>query len=239
MKKLMVMMMTLCILAVAAPAFASLDDTRETIGQTYGDYRLVIDSDNQPWTKEQWEKSGYKKAQADTYTYRFRREDVGIGMDVKYEGDKPGSFVRMQRFTPDMPFQIKDLQKMFPEIYSLVSTPQAIVFATHNELSRNLVEKNSPVTLGVAVKKELAAERKGYFMLLAFNVQDEGRLIKDEKYIDANTYIREFTIERTYLSVLKDNLNGDWKQIKNFFVPSMTEKPATPPTKSSGKPAGK
>lgn len=220
MKKLF-LIVAMCMLTVVAPttALASLEDTRATIAQQYGDYRLVIDSDNQPWTKEQWEKSGYKKAQADTFTYRFRREDVGIGMDVKYEGDKQESYVRMQRFTPDMPVQIKDFRKMFPEVYAIVSSPNAIVFATYKELSRNLMEKNSPVTLGVAFKKELSNERKGYFMLLAFNVQDEGRLIKDAKFIDENTYIREFTIERTYLSVLKENLTVDWKQTKNFFVP--------------------
>ena len=153
-------------------------------------------------------------------------------MDVKYEGDKPGSFVRMQRFTPDMPFQIKDFKTMFPEIYPFLSSPQTIVFATYKELSRNLMEKNSPVTLGAAFKKELTAERKGYFMLFAFNVQDEGRLIKDAKYIDENTYIREFTIERTYLSVLKDNLTTEWKQTKNFFAPGVTPE-------NTDKPAGK
>ena len=234
MKKYMGCLLVLLMLSFAATAFANLEDTRETIAQTYGDYRLVIDTDNQPWTKEQWEKSGHKKAQADTYTYRFRRADIGIGMDVKYESDKPGAFVRMQRFTPDMPFQIKDFQTMFPEIFPLVSSPQTVVFATYKELTRNLAEKNSPVTLGVAVRKELGAERKGYFALLAFNVQDEGRLIKDPKYIDENTYIREFTIERTYLSVLKDNLHGDWKEIKNYFAPNV-KKEADPTEKKGGK----
>lgn len=237
MKKLIFLLTVICVLTVAVPVFANLDDTRETIAQRYGDYRLVIDSDNQPWTKEQWEKSGYKKAQADTFTYRFRRDDIGIGMDVKYEGDKPTSYVRMQRFTPDMPFQIKDFQKMFPEIYPLVSSSQSVVFTTYAELSRNLIEKNSPVKLGAAVKKDLSAERKGYFTLLAFSIQDEGRLVKDPKYIDENTYIREFIIERTYLSVLKDNLNADWQQTKNFFIP--TEKPAVPPAKPGGKPGSK
>ena len=47
MKKICSLLMLLAIMAVAAPAFASLDDTRETIAQTYGDFRLVIDSDNQ------------------------------------------------------------------------------------------------------------------------------------------------------------------------------------------------
>ena len=116
-----------------------------------------------------------------------------------------------------MPFQIKDFKKMFPEIYPLVSSAQSVVFATYKEVSRNLLEKNSPVTLGVAVKKEPTAERKSYFTLLAFNVQDEGRLVKDPKYIDGNTYIREFTIERTIRMVVFENLNGDWKEIKNFF----------------------
>lgn len=233
MKKLILAGLALCILLTGSPAFAGLGDTRETIGQQYGDYRLVLDTDNQPWTKEQWEKSGYKKAQADTYTYRFRRADIGIGLDVKYEGDKPGSFVRMQRFTPDMPFQIKDFQKMFPELYPLVSSADSVVFATYKELTRNLMEKNSPVSMGVAVKTDLGGSRKGYFTLLAFNVQDEGRLIKDAKYIDANTYIREFTIERTYLSVLKDNLNGEWQEMQNFFVPNA--KPSTSPAKPAAK----
>lgn len=232
MKKFLGCLIVLLVMSLASSAMANLEDTRETIAQTYGDYRLVIDTDNQPWTKEQWEKSGHKKAQADTYTYRFRRADIGIGMDVKYEGNKDGSFVRMQRFTPDMPFQIKDFQTMFPEIYPLVSSPQTVVFATYKELTRNLAEKNSPVTLGVAVRRELSADRKGYFALLAFNVQDEGRLIKDPKYIDENTYIREFTIERTYLSVLKDNLHGDWKEIKNYFAPNV--KKESDPTEKKG-----
>ena len=145
----------------------------------------------------------------------------------------------MQRVTPDMPFQIKDFQKLFPELYPLVSSSETVVFATYKELSRNLMEKNSPVTMGVAVKTDLGGSRKGYFTLLAFNVQDEGRLIKDAKYIDANTYIREFTIERTYLSVLKDNLNGEWTEMTNYFLPN--PKPMTPPAKKGGKskPAGK
>lgn len=218
MKKLFLGLTMLLIWAVTAPVLANLDDTRETIAQRYGEYRLVIDKDNQPWTKEQWEKSGYKKARPDTYTYRFRREDLGIGLDVKFEGDKPGSFVQMQRFTPDMPFQIKDFQKLFPEIYPLLASPHSIAFSASQALSLNFMEQSSPVTLGVAMKKDLGGERKGYFSLLAFNIQDEGRLIKDAKFIDENTYVREFTIEKTYLSVLKDNMPGEWQEIKNYFV---------------------
>ena len=237
MKKVLLLGMVFSILMMGTPVFAGLQDTRDTIAQQYGEYRLVIDSDNQPWTKEQWEKSGYKKARADTYTYRFRRDDIGIGMDVKYEGDKPGSFVYMQRFTPDMPFQIKDFQKMFPELYPLVSSSETVVFATYKELTRNMMERNSPVTMGAAVKTDLGGNRKGYFTLLAFNVQDEGRLVKDPKYIDENTYIREFTIERTYLSILKDNLHGDWTEIKNYFLP--LEKRGGPLGKPVAKPSGK
>lgn len=219
MKKLMAILLATFILAVAAPVLANLDDTKETITQKYGDYSIIIDTDNQLWTKEQWEKSGYKKAQADTYVYRIRRNEVGVQMDVKYEGDKPTSYVRIQRFTPDIPFQIKDFKTFFPEIHPLLISSQSVAFATYKELTRNLLEKNSPVTMGIAHKKEPSADRKAYFSLIAFNVQDEGRLVKDPKYIDENTYIREFVIERTYQSLLKDNLNGDWKEIKNFFNP--------------------
>ena len=68
MKKLFSILMALTVWIIALPVMANLDDTKVTIAQKYGDFRLVIDNDNQPWTKEQWEKSGYKKAQADTYT---------------------------------------------------------------------------------------------------------------------------------------------------------------------------
>ena len=131
-----------------------------------------------------------------------------------------------------MPFQIKDFKKMFPEIYVLLDTPQTVVFTTYKELSRNLMEKNSPVTLGVAVKKDPSPERKDHFTLMAFNVQDEGRLIKDPKFIDENTYIREFTIERTYLATLKDNLNEDWKPAKNYFAPQAPPVTQTKPAKT-------
>ena len=233
MRKLCSMLLALTVWVIAIPALANLDDTKVTIGQKYGDYRLVIDTDNQPWTKEQWEKSGYKKAQADTYTYRFRREDIGIGLDVKYENDKPDSFVRMQRFTPDVPIQIKDFKKMFPEVHVLLDSPDTVVFTTYKELTRNLAEKNSPVTLGAAYKKDPSPDRKGHFTLLAFNIQDEGRLVKDPKFIDENTYIREFTIERTYVSVLKDNLSADWKPAKNYFAPGSA--PPDKPAKSTKK----
>lgn len=237
MKKLFAMLMALSVWLIAIPALANLDDTKMTIAQKYGDYRLVIDTDNQPWTKEQWEKSGQKKAQADTYTYRFRREDIGINLDVKYENDRADSFVRMQRFTPDLPFQIKDFKKMFPEIHVLLSDSETVVFTTYKDLSRNLMEKNSPVTLGAAYKKDPSPERKGHFTLMAFNIQDEGRLIKDPKYIDENTYIREFTLERTYMAVLKDNLTVEWKPAPNYFSPS--SQPATPTKSDKTKKSGK
>jgi hypothetical protein len=40
MKKLFSVLVMLVVWHVAAPVFASLDDTRETIAQRYGDYRL-------------------------------------------------------------------------------------------------------------------------------------------------------------------------------------------------------
>lgn len=229
MKKLMATLLALCILMVAAPVLANLDDTRETIAQKYGEFGIIIDTDNQLWTKEQWEKSGYKKAQADTYVYRIRRGEIGMQMDVKYDGSKPTSFVRIQRFTPDIPFQIKDFQALFPEIYPILVTPQSVAFASYKDVSKNLLEKNSPVTMGVAVKKEPTSDRKSYYTLVAFNVQDEGRFVKDPKFIDENTFIREFVIELTYAATIKDNLGGDWKEIKNYFNPQAVAPPVTKP----------
>jgi hypothetical protein len=201
-------------------AFASLNDNKAAMQTQYGDYRLIIDSDNQLWTKAEWETKGYKKAKAASYMHSFSRQGLRIQMEVLYDNDKPDSLVRIQRFTPDMAIKLKDFKAYFPEVYTLITDPKAQVFATHNSLSRHFQELQSPVRMGVLIKELLGGKNGSYYSLLAFNIQDQGRLVKDIDLIDEDTYIREFTIERTYRTTVHDAMDSgkpEWKIIKNHF----------------------
>ncbi|GMB01932.1 hypothetical protein [Pelosinus sp. IPA-1] len=198
-------------------AFASLDDTKLTIEKQYGDYRLLIDSDNQLWTKADWEARGSKKAKAASYRYSFSRQGIGVQMEVMYANNKPDALVVAQRFTPDMPITIKEMKKYFPEVYALTKAPKANFFATYSSISRNFQEGQSPVSMGVLIRE---LTNGNYYSLLAFNVQDEGRLLKNIEYISEDTYIREFTIERASRTTVHDAMDTskpDWQPIKNYF----------------------
>lgn len=220
MRKIVVMLIFSALVMTSSVVFASLDDTQITIQKQYGDYRLIIDSDNQLWTKADWEVKGKKRAKVASYLYSFSRQGLRIQMDVLYDGDKPDSLVRAQRFTPDTPIKLKEFKLYFPEVYALVTLPKAQVFATYSPLSRHFQELQSPVRMGVLVK-ELSDNKKGsYYPLLAFNVQDEGRLINNMEYINEDTYIREFTIERTSRTMVHSSMESskpEWKIIKNNF----------------------
>jgi len=215
MKKIMLLICSMLFL-FSSVAFASLDDTKLSIEKQYGDYRLLIDSDNQLWTKADWEAKGSKRAKAAAYRYSFYRQGIGVQMEVMYANNKPDALVVAQRFTPDMPITIKEMKKYFPEVYALTKAPKANFFATYNSLSRNFQEGESPVAMGVLIR-ELS---NGYYPLLAFNIQDQGRLIKNIEYISEDTYIREFTIERASRTTVHDAMdtsNPDWQPIKNYF----------------------
>ncbi|MDF2633773.1 MAG: hypothetical protein K0R78_647 [Pelosinus sp.] len=217
MRKIIVMLVFSMLLMLSSVAFASLDDNKISIQQQYGDYRLLIDSDNQLWTKADWEAKGSKKAKASSYQYSFSRQGIGVQMEVMYANNKPDAKVVAQRFTPNMPITIKELKLYFPEVYALTKAPKANFFATYNSLSRNFQEGQSPVSMGVLIRE---LSDGNYYSLIAFNIQDEGRLIKEIEYINEDTYIREFTIERASRTTVHDNMdtsNPDWKPIKNYF----------------------
>lgn len=220
MRRIITMLIFSVLVMTSSAAFAGLDDTKITIEQQYGDYRLIIDSDNQLWTKTDWEVKGKKRAKAASYLYTFKRQGLGIQMDVLYESDKAGAFVRTQRFTPDAPIKVRELKLYFPEVYALVTLPKAQVFATYKPLSRHFQELESPVRMGVLVK-ELSDPKKGsYYPLLTFNVQDEGRLVNNIEYLNEDTYIREFTIERTSRTIVHSAMESskpEWQIIKNNF----------------------
>lgn len=217
MRKIITMLVFSMLLLLSSVAFANLDDNKISIQQQYGDYRLLIDSDNQLWTKADWEGKGSKKAKAASYRYSFSRQGIGVQMEVMYANNKPDAVVVAQRFTPDMPITIKEFKLYFPEVYALTKAPKANFFATYGSLSRNFQEGQSPVSMGVLIRE---LSNGNYYSLIAFNIQDEGRLIKEIEYINEDTYIREFTIERASRTTVHDAMDTskpDWQPIKNYF----------------------
>jgi hypothetical protein len=216
MKKWLTVLLAGAILATNAVAFANLDDTRATIASKYGDYRLVIDTDNQPWTKDEWDTKGVQRAKASAYMHSYLTNGLRVQVEVMYDSTKPDSFVRAQRFTPDMAIKVKDFKTYFPEIYPLLVGPKTEAIATYKDITRNFQEQKSPVTMGIVLRTP-APGKGNYYTLIAFNIQDEGRFVKDAKYITDDTYIREFTIEKVLRIDVDENLGRDWDYINNYF----------------------
>jgi len=216
MKKWLTVLLAGTILASSTVAFANLDDTRATVAAKYGDYRLVIDTDNQPWAKEEWDTRGQQRAKAASYMHSYQSNGLRVQVEVMYDSNKPNSYVRAQRFTPDMAIKVKDFKTYFPEVYALLVGPKAEAFTTYKDLTRNFQEQKSPVTMGVVIQSPAPGKSSAY-TLVAFNIQDEGRFIKDPKYINEDTYIREFTIEQIFRMDVGENLGKDWAYQKNYF----------------------
>ena len=220
MRKIVTVFVFSLLVLISSVAFANLNESREITEKQYGDYRLIIDSDNQLWAKADWETKGYTRAKAAAYIHSFTRQGLRIQMEVAYDSDKPNAVVTVQHFTPDTAIKIKDFKLYFPEVYAAMTLPKAQMFATTRPLSRNFQELQSPVRMGVFIK-ELVESKKGiYYPLFAFNIQDEGRLVKDIKFIDEDTYIREFSIEGASRMTFHDATelsNPEWKSIKSYF----------------------
>lgn len=218
MKKSVALLLFLSCLLVAQTAFAGLDDRRSDITAKVGEYRMVLDDNGRIWTKADWEKGGGKET-ASTYIYKYTVKDLSVQMDVQYENNigKKDPYVRTQRFTPDWSIQVKDLKTYFPEIYALVTAPEAMVFTTREKLTRNFLDEVSPVTLGVMVAKE-PVSLKGKYVLIGFNVRGEGTLIKDPKLINGDTYITEIVLEWIYKRSKNDStVPSDWKWQNSVF----------------------
>ena len=227
MKKISVMttvftLLAVCLLVLPPVAQANLDDTRATIAAQYGDYRLVIDTDNQKWTKDQWETKGKLRAKASSYTYRFRRGDMGFDMVVEYDGDLPNANVKSQRFIPDVSFQVKEFKTYFPEIQKVMVLPDTTLFGVVGPLTNNFKDLLSPVAMGAVVRGVPADQKTAQCQLVAFNAMGQGEFLKELKFISADTYIREFVIERVSRMIaqerLKSKANGDWRPIDNYFA---------------------
>jgi hypothetical protein len=211
-------MLGLLFMMSSGVAFASLQDNRAAVAAQYGDYHFVIDTDNQLWTKADWDAKGYKSAKPSTYVYFTERQGLRFEVDVAYDGNKPDSLVKVERFTPDMPIHIKDFKSYFPELYPLLTAKHAIPFGTYDAPSQYFQDPESPAFLGVVDKDFLVKD--SYYTLFAFNIENEGRLVKSIDEIDGNTYIREFTIERASRTDLTENMdtaNPSWRTIQNYF----------------------
>jgi hypothetical protein len=192
MKKTIALLLLISCLFVAQTAFAGLDDKRSDIVAKYGEYRMVLDDKGRIWTKADWESGG--KEVANTYIYYYMAKDVKVQLDVQYDKQKD-PYVYAQRFTPDWAIQIKELKVYFPEIYAMVTSPEAKVFTTGEKLTKNFLDEKSPVTLGVMVAKEPKSV-PGMYTLISFNIKGEGTLIKNPKLINGDTYISEIVVER-------------------------------------------
>lgn len=214
MKKIIAGTLAVLLLSSGA-ALAGLDDDRKSIAASYGDYRLVIDTDNQLWAAAEWEARGKERAKAASYMYSFAREGLRTQMEVRFVNN---GLVQAQRFTPDAAVKIKDFKLYYPEVYRLITSAKAEAFVSNAQVTSQFQERQSPLTMGVVVKEMPVGHKGSYYSLLAFNIQDEGRLIKNSRFIDENTEIREFTIERTYRTTVNDAFDsGEWEPLKNFF----------------------
>jgi hypothetical protein len=70
-----------------------------------------------------------------------------------------------------------------------------------------------------AMVKESPTMGQAYYMLVAFNIVQEGRVVKNIEQINSDTLIREFTMERVSRSEADDKLqaNSGWTPIANYF----------------------
>lgn len=218
MKKYVVLTLLLLVVTVAGTAFAAVGDNRSDTATLYGEYRIVIDTDNQPWTKLDWEGSGHKYAKESTMWHQFWRNGQGFQMVVAYEADKPDSVVQIQRFTPQSPFKLSDLKTLFPEVYKHIASPKTVTFATDQQITAHFVETKPEIMLGAMVK-ESPTMGQAYYMLVAFNIVQEGRVVKNIEQINSDTLIREFTMERVSRAEADDKLqaNSGWTPIANYF----------------------
>ncbi|MDT8902650.1 hypothetical protein [Anaeroselena agilis] len=217
MKKTVALLVLVSCLFIAQTAFAGLDDKRSDIVAKFGEYRMVLDDNGRIWTKADWETGG--KEVASTYIYYYMAKDVKVQLDVMYaekKGDK-NPYVRAQRFTPDWAIQLKELKVYFPEVYALVTSPEAHVFTTREKLTKNFLDEKSPVTLGVMVAKEPQSV-PGMYTLVSFNIKGEGTYIKDPKAINGDTYISEIVVERTLKrNTVDPNDTKNWSFQENVF----------------------
>ncbi len=219
MKRFVIFTLLLLLATSMGTAFAAVGDSRSDTAALYGEYRIVIDDDNQLWTKLDWETSGHKYAKEATLWHQFWRNEQGFQMVVAYESNKPDAVVQIQRFTPQNAFRVSEMKTLFPEIQELLTQPNTVIFATDQQITKHFFESKPEVILGAVIKEAPTADRQSYYTLISFNVVQEGRVIKKAEQINQDTLIREFVMERVLKSDVEDKLQGrsEWTAIPNHF----------------------
>lgn len=204
------------LLAVMPAADASPGDSKEKVAAQYGEYRVVNDSEGRQWAKADWESRG-KGAVAESYVHYFSRQDTKVTTVVAYQGGR----VAQQYFTLDMPITISQFKAYFPEVYALLTDAKAKVFVAKSaERNGKFYEEHNPISFAAVIEKDASPQEAGYYTLISFNIRDNGRLVKDAQYIDGNTAIVEFIMEKFPASDARDKLyiTESWKPVKNYFL---------------------
>lgn len=219
MRKFVIFILSLLLVTTMGTAFAAVGHSRSDTAALYGEYRIVIDDDNQLWTKLDWETSGHKYAKEATLWHQFWRNQQGFQMVVAYETNKPDALVQIQRFTPQNSFKLSELKTLFPEIHQLLMQSNTVVFATDQQITKHFFESKPEIILGAVIKEAPAADRQAYYTLISFNVVQEGRVVKHIEQINPDTLIREFVMERVLKSDVENKLQGrsEWTVIPNHF----------------------
>ncbi|MDF2502327.1 MAG: hypothetical protein K0Q77_3041 [Anaerosporomusa subterranea] len=219
MKKFVVFTLLLLMATTMGTAFAAVGNSRSDTAALYGEYRIVVDADNQLWTKLDWEQSGHKYAKEATLWHQFWRNEQGFQMVAAYETGKPDSVVQIQRFTPQSPFKLSEVKTLFPEIHKLLMSPKTVIFATDQQITSHFVESKPEIILGAVIKEAPTADRQAYYTLVSFNVVQEGRVVKHIDQINADTLIREFVMERVSKADVDNKLQerSGWTVIPNHF----------------------
>lgn len=219
MKKRMMGLVLAVLVAATSTTFAAVGDSRERTAELYGEYRLLIDTDNQLWTRDEWETAGHRREKEATLWHQFWRKDQGFQMVVAYENNKPDSTVQIQRISPDNAFPVSELKNLFPEIHKQLMAPSTVVFGTEQMTTRHFAGSKPQVVLGAIFRESASGEKSNFYTLVSFNIVREGRIVKDIKQINEQTLIREFVMERVPKLNIDKKLQerGNWEIIPNYF----------------------
>jgi hypothetical protein len=211
--------MVLITLFSANPAgYASPGDSQEKIAALYGDYRLAVDTTGKLWSKADWEAIGKKTGVPDKLIYYFSSGGMHITTTVRYQGKGQ---VTVQHFQPDMSITIKEFKDYFPEVVELITCPEAQVFTTNDStINQRFQEAMNPVGFGVVIQKNVSPKESGVYTLISFNVRDNGRIIRDIRFMDDKMTIVEFTMEKVKAADVRDKqvITSEWKPMKNWFL---------------------
>lgn len=213
-------LLLMLLMVLSSVAYAAPGDTREKTAALYGEYRLVNDSEDKVWSRADWESSKRKGALAESYVHYFSRQGITCTTTVGYT-KIGGENVAVQHFSFDTPISVSQFKEYFPEIYALIADAKAKAFIVNSgELNGRFLEEKNPFSFGVIVEKDISSKDTGNYTLMSFNIRDNGRLIKDARFIDNKATIVEFVMEKVSVRDVREKLHMDgiWKPVANYFL---------------------